>query len=135
MTEMVKFWGFIERTMLMKTSWIICLIWLRNCFSQVSGFNSNKISTWKSNSKPARNALLRLKKLQTTIAKWNDVLFRASLIKKIQPVKERESPRMICVTDVEMVPKYKKKAGLDFEKQFITSNYSEIWRLRKMDLW
>ena len=33
MTELVKFWGFIERTMLMKISWIICLIWLRNCFS------------------------------------------------------------------------------------------------------
>ena len=63
------------------------------------------------------------------------MLFRASLIKKIQPVKEREFPRMICVTDVEMVPKYKKMAGLDFEKQFITSNYSGIWRLRKMDLW
>ena len=88
----------------------------------------------KSNSKPARNALLRLKKLQTTRAN-ETMLFRASLIKKIQPVKEREFPRMICVTDVEMVPKYKKMAGLDFEKQFITSNYSGIWRLRKMDLW
>ena len=49
-------------------------------------------------------------------------------------MKEREFPRMICVTDVEMVPKYKKKAGLNFEEQFITSNYSGIWRLRKMDL-
>ena len=42
---------------------------------------------------------------------------------------------MICVTDVELVPKQKKKAGVDFEKQFITGNYSGIWRLRKMDLW
>ena len=58
-----------------------------------------------------------LKKASNNNSKMKRCVIQSISNEKIQPVREKEFPRRICVTGVEMVPKHNKKGGLDFEKQ------------------